>query len=275
MATNPLQQFFRQPKIFISLPSLGIYNTADDFDGDVSHLPVYGMTGMDEILVKTPDALLNGEATVKVITSCVPAIKEPWNLSTIDLDSVLSAIRIATYGNQLGISNVCPKCLTENEYEFDIATFIEHYAKCKFENKIVLGDLTVKVRPLTYKLSSEFGVRNFQLQQKLKNVQELEGEDEKRELLTEIYQDLATLQNDIFIAGIESVDTTTQVVTERGFIKEWVENCDSGILDQIRKLITKNQTTWRSPTQHVKCDNCGHEQFVNITLDQSDFFVAA
>ena len=275
MALNPLQQFFRQPKIFISLPSLGVYNAPNAFDGDVSHLPVYGMTGMDEILVKTPDALLSGESTVKVITSCCPAIKDPWQLSSIDLDSVLTAIRIATYGNQLGISNTCPKCGTENEYEFDIATFIDHYANCKFDNKVVLGELTVKLRPLTYKQSTEFGLRNFQLQQTLKNAQLVDDEDEKRKLLSEIYENLATLQNDIFIAGIDSVDTTSQVVTERGFIKEWVENCDGSVLDQIRKQITKNQETWRSPNQHVKCENCGHEQFVNITLDQSDFFVAA
>jgi len=275
MATNPLQQFFRQPKIFISLPSMGVYNNPTDFDGDISHLPVYGMTGMDEILVKTPDALLSGDSTVKIISSCVPAIKDPWKLSGIDLDSVLTAIRIATYGNQLEIGNTCPACGTENEYEFDIATFIDYYSSCKFENKVVLGDLTVKLRPLNYKQSTDFSMRNFQLQQTLKQIQDIEDEDEKRKKLSELYEQLANLQNDIFVTGIESVDTGSQVVTERGFIKEWVENCDGQLLEQIRQQITKNQQTWRSPSQNVKCDNCGHEQYVNITLDQSDFFVPA
>lgn len=275
MATNPLQQFFRQPKIYISLPSLGVYNAQGAFDGDVSHLPVYGMTGMDEILVKTPDALLSGESTVKVIASCIPAIKDPWQLSTIDLDSVLTSIRIATHGNQLGIENICPQCTTANEYEFDLATFIDHYANCKFENKVILGDLTVKLRPLTYKQSTDFSLRNFQLQQVLKQVQEIEDDEEKRKKIAEIYEGLAELQNDIFIAGIESVSTGSETVTERGFIKEWIENCDSSLLDDIRSQISHNQNKWRSPTQKVKCDNCGHEQVLNITLDQADFFVAA
>lgn len=275
MATNPLQQYFRQPKIFISLPSLGVYNKPGAVDGDIGHIPVFGMTGMDEILVKTPDALLSGDSTVKVIASCIPAIKDPWELSTIDLDSVLTAIRVATYGNNLALSNTCPVCGTEHDYDFDLATFIEYYASCKFENKIILGDLTIKLRPLSYKQSSEFGVKNFQLQQTLKQVNALEDEDEKRKQLGAIFEHLAALQNDIFIAGIESIDTAAAVVTEHGFIKEWVENCDSEQLGKVRSQIEANQRTWRSPEQKIKCDNCEHEQVLTITLDQSDFFVAA
>ena len=32
------------------------------------------MTAKDEMMFKTPDALLNGQATVDVIQSCIPAI---------------------------------------------------------------------------------------------------------------------------------------------------------------------------------------------------------
>lgn len=67
---NPLKQFFRQPAIYLRLPSNG------DFwpDGavDVPHnreLPVYPMTALDEITYRTPDALFNGQAVVTVIQS--------------------------------------------------------------------------------------------------------------------------------------------------------------------------------------------------------------
>ena len=72
--SNPLQQYFRQPKIFISLPSKGLYYGAGSFQGDYNSVPIMAMTGMDEILMKTPDALFNGEATFKVIESCCPFI---------------------------------------------------------------------------------------------------------------------------------------------------------------------------------------------------------
>lgn len=275
MAQNPLQQYFRQPKVYISLPSRGIYNEPNSFDGDVNHLPVFGMTGMDEILVKTPDALLTGESTVKVIASCVPAIKNPWSLSVIDLDTVLTAIRIATYGNNLTISNVCPKCKTENDYEFDLSKFIDYYANCKYDNKVIVGDLTVFIRPLTYKESSDFSVKNFQQQQMLKQIGNFEDEEEKKQQMAALFEELAKLQNEIMISGIESINVNGATVTEKGFIREWVENCDTSMLDQIKEQIFNNQTTWVSPAQKVKCNNCGAESKLTISLDQSDFFVLA
>lgn len=275
MSQNPLQQYFRQPKVFISLPSHGVYNRPGMINGDVDHLPVFGMTGMDEILVKTPDALLTGESTVKVIASCCPAITNPWELNVIDLDSILTAIRVATYGNTLSIANVCGKCGTENEYDFDLSTFIDYYTSCKYDNKVISGDLTIYLRPLTYRESSAFSLRNFQQQQMLRQIGEMTDEDEKQKQLSALFEDLAKLQNELFIAGIESITVGSTDVTERGYIKEWIENCDSSLLDGIKKQIKKNQDTWISPTQKVKCNNCGAESHVSISLDQSDFFVQA
>ena len=70
---NPLKKHLRQPKIYIKLPSQGKYwhPNAIDFP-ESGELPVYAMTARDEITFKTPDALLNGQATVDVIQSCMP-----------------------------------------------------------------------------------------------------------------------------------------------------------------------------------------------------------
>ena len=81
MAQNPLQQYYRQPKVFIPLPSGGIYNKLGTLSGDVSHMPIYSMTGMDEIIVKTPDALLSGKSTVSIIESCCPTVKNGWEVT--------------------------------------------------------------------------------------------------------------------------------------------------------------------------------------------------
>jgi hypothetical protein len=77
---NPLRQYFRQPAIYIKLPSGGKYyaDSAIDFpvNGDI---PVFPMTVKDELTLKTPDALLSGESTVKVIESCCATIKDAWD----------------------------------------------------------------------------------------------------------------------------------------------------------------------------------------------------
>ena len=66
--TNPLTKYFRQPKIYLRLPSKGRYYPAGSLDmPDSGELPVYAMTAKDELMFKTPDALLNGESVVEVI----------------------------------------------------------------------------------------------------------------------------------------------------------------------------------------------------------------
>ena len=75
--SNPLSKYFRQSKLYISLPSQGKHYPAGAIDFPESgEVEVYSMTAKDELLFKTPDALLNGQATVDVIQSCIPAIKD-------------------------------------------------------------------------------------------------------------------------------------------------------------------------------------------------------
>lgn len=275
MAQNPLQQYFRQPRIFISLPSHGVYNAPGTINGDVERIPVFGMTGMDEILMKTPDALLSGESTAKVINSCCPAITDPWDLSNLDADLVLTAIRIATYGNTMTVVKVCDECQTENEYELDLNKLIDHYGHCAYDNKIVLKDLTIKIRPLNYKQSTDFALRNFQLQQQLSQLDDIKDETEKKTLLNSLFQQLSTLQNEIFVAGIESVDTGKVVVTEREFIAEWVANCDSSVIESIKQHIQQNQDQWTDVKHDVVCEHCGATAKIAVEMDQSSFFARA
>lgn len=275
MAQNPLQQYFRQPKIFISLPSQGAYNKPGTIEGDVNNLPVYGMTGMDEIIIKTPDALLTGESTVKVIQSCCPAIKDPWGLSALDLDLVLSAIRIATYGKEMGLSASCPKCEEENDYDVDLTRIIDHFSKCKYDSRVIVGDLVITTQPLNYEQSTKFNVKNFELQQRISQVDFIEDKDARQKQINELWQQLADVQRTIFAATIESVQTQTDTVTERGFIDEWLLNCDKEIITSIRNHIDLNRQAWTMPKYKVSCMECKHEFDLAIDLDQANFFETA
>ena len=72
---NPLQKYFRQPKIYLSLPSKGHWYPEGAIEmTENGELPVYAMTAKDELAFKTPDALLNGQSVVDVVKSCVPTV---------------------------------------------------------------------------------------------------------------------------------------------------------------------------------------------------------
>ena len=103
---NPLAKFFRQPAIFIKLPSRGKWWDEGALENtENGELPVYSMTTKDEVLLKTPDALLNGQGVVDVIQSCIPNIKNAWKMPSVDVDTVLIAIRIATFGNKMSFDS--------------------------------------------------------------------------------------------------------------------------------------------------------------------------
>ena len=270
--SNPLQQFFRQPKIYIKLPSQGVYSQPGTIQGDVNNLPVYSLTGMDEIILKTPDALLSGESSVKVIESCIPSIKNAWDIAILDTQVIFAAMRIATFGNEMTVANTCSKCEEENEYDLDLTRIIDHFSKLQYDNKVVLRDLVIKLQPLSYRQSTDFNLRNFQLQQKIRQAENIKDETEQQTMINTLFEELSVIQNELYKASIDSVEVNNQVVTQKAFIHEWLDNCDKEVFDKIKEHIEKTRETWKIPTYPVKCDSCGHEVNLYVELDQSNFF---
>ena len=275
MAQNPLQQYFRQPKIFIGLPSKGVFNKIGSLQGDVTHMPVYGMTGMDEILMKTPDALMTGESTVKVIESCCPNIKDGWELSAIDNEIVLASIRIATYGNEITVSHTCESCGEEGQYQLDLSKLIEHYNNFKYDNSVSINSLTIKLKPLSYRESTVLSMKNYAIQKQIAQLNTIQDDEKRQHQLTILYDDLSKLQNEIFVASIDTVETPNQAVTEREFITEWVLNCDKEIFDAMKEKFTKMRQDLRAPPFIAECDACNAENKIKFELDDSNFFAQA
>lgn len=270
--TNPLQKFFRQPKVYISLPSKGLYYETGALQGDYNNVPIFAMSGMDEIIMKTPDALFTGEGTTKVIESCCPYIKNARQMPTIDVDAILIAIRIATFGPTMTVSKTCTKCGTENEYEIELNNFLEYFAGLKYINTVqVFENLLIRIRPLQYEEMSYFSIENFKLQKTLAQVNDLKDE-ERQKRVDEIYANLSELQLQLFLTVIESVQVDNQSVVEKAHIEEWLRNSDRESYKLIKEKLEQNKEVWDVPSQKVGCANCGTENTLTVTLDQSNFF---
>ena len=144
MSDNPLKSYFRQPKIYLSLPSPEKFYPSGCFEPtETGELPVYAMTAKDELNFKTPDALLNGQATVDVIQSCIPNIKNAWLLPSTDLDAILIAIRIATYGEMMDINTVVPVVNEERTYQLNLRGILDELKAEKFEEFVTVDDLCI------------------------------------------------------------------------------------------------------------------------------------
>jgi hypothetical protein len=270
--SNPLLKYFRQPKIYINLPSRGLYYENNSLQGNYEQVPIFAMTGMDEIISKTPDALFSGEATAKVIESCCPVIKNAKLMPSIDLDALLIAIRIATFGPTMNFTQVCKNCSTENDYEVELNVIIDYFQNLKFVNTINIDEnLIIKVRPLLYEEMNYFAIENFKLQKMLYQTRDLE-DAERQKTIDKIYLDLSDLQLQLFLTVISSIQIPDMVVSEKDFIEEYLRNCERDQYNLIKSKLEENKETWAIPKQKIQCSNCKTEDEMQVVLDQSNFF---
>jgi len=275
MENNPLQAYYRQPKIYLNLPSKGKFYPNGAINGDPSSLPVFGMTAMDEIMLKTPDALFSGQSVVSVIQSCIPGIVDAWKMPTIDIDSALIAIRIATYGSKMPMTFKCKGCKEENQIDLDLSGTLDYFMNLEYEDFIFIDPLTVHIKPLNYKGQSEFQQRQYELQKMLTQTYDNMSEEEKSKHINGIFEQLATIQTDIFKSCIASVEADDTIVENKEQILEWINNSDAQFFDKIKKHLEKLSDVWKVQSQTATCASCEMENKVAIGLDYSSFFVKA
>lgn len=166
--TNPLSQYFRQPAIYIRLPSGGEFYPQGTLDMPANfELPVLPMTAIDEITYRTPDALFNGTAVTNVIESCVPNIKDAWVVPSTDLDTILVGIRIATYGHEMDVNCTCPKCSHEDSFLLDLRSSIDMMKPADYRTPLTNRDMEIYFQPMTYKMLNQNNQLQFEEQKVL------------------------------------------------------------------------------------------------------------
>lgn len=272
--SNPLAGYYRQPKIFIKLPSGGEFypQGALDTSQDDSYA-VYAMTAKDELMFKTPDALINGQATVEVIRSCVPAIRDPWKMPSIDIDAVLIAIRVATYGQNMDVTADCPSCEKRNDYVFNLVGYLEKLSSFQFTTRVEVGPLTVNIRPYSYSETTKASIRAIE-QKRIFDVVNDEDmdEEEKLDAFSNSFIKLTELTVDIIAGCITSIVTPEGEVSDGKLIAEFINNAPSDVFNTINEHVVGMKNDIEMSMQHVHCAECSHEYDVNLTIDQSNFF---
>jgi hypothetical protein len=269
--SNPLQKYFRQPKLFISLPSKGRFYKENSLQGDYNNVPIFAMTGMDEIIMKTPDALFSGEATIKLIESCCPFIKDAKHTPSLDVDVLLIAIRASTFGDEMLLEHSCKNCKTENEYNVKLSSLLDHYQSKEYDSILKIQELTINIRPMSYEEMTKLNIENFKIQKTLVQLSNL-PEEQRQEYLDKIYQDLASVQLELFTTCIESIETPEGDVEDKEHIREWLKNSGRETYKTVKEKLEANKDNWKIPSLPVKCSECGTEDQINIVMDQSNFF---
>jgi hypothetical protein len=281
-AANPLTAFMRQPKIYIKLPSQGLFWPAGSLEvTETGEYPVYGMTARDELLLKIPDALMNGQAVVDVIQHCVPNIKNAWSTPTIDLDLILVAIRIATYGEMM----TTPVSFgdLELDYQMDLRVVMDQLnSQISWNTTVSISpEITVFVKPLTYREVSQTAVQTFETQKIMDIVNnDTMNEEDKLRLFKESFTKLTAVTLDTVTKSIYKIDTVNGSTSNLDHIQEFINNADKTIFNQIQEHLDqlKEQNSIKPITVAVT-DEMREQGFtgdtveIPITFDAATFFV--
>jgi hypothetical protein len=280
--TNPLAKYYRQPAVYIELPTKGRYYDAGVFTPtETGAIPVLPMTAKDELMFKTPDAMINGQATVDVIRSCIPNFRDPWQMTNYDTDTVLLGIRIATYGETMDISYTVPGTMEQQTYALNLVSLLEQIKNVKIADEATTKQgFKIRISPLTYKTLTEIQSAQYEQQKIYATVQNSQlSEQEKSQQFVKSFYKLNTINFDLLIKAIAEITTPDGVtVKDPKAIEEFCNNCDSKLINEIQDLLADIRRQAQIPAIKMQSTE---EQIkkgapvnydIPVTFDNSNFF---
>jgi hypothetical protein len=280
--TNPLNKYFRQAAIHITLPSNGDYPPHVVTPSATGEFPVMPMTAKDEIKFKTPDALMNGQGVVDVIQSCIPNIKDAWQIKSHDVDTILIAIRIATYGETMDLQFNVPTINEQVTHTINLPATLDQIRQDKIQNTITLEDgLIVETRPLTYRDMTQTSLKTFQQQKMYSSVQNSDiSDEEKVKRFDESFKALTELNSKVLLKNISKVTTPEGAeVSDPVQIKEFVDNANATLITELQDELavirvqgSVKPLTLKATEDQIKKGAPATYQ-VPVTFDTANFFV--
>ncbi len=272
---NPLSKYFRKPTIYVQIPTGGRFNPEID-KTILDEIPIMPMTAIDEISMSNPDELLNGEALVNLIASCVPSIPEPRNLCNVDADFLYLAIKHATYGKNIEHTHTCSNCEEQADYNIDINSILDKFPEIHDVEPVEYKDLKIYVHPPKMESMTRMALIEVEQTRILDAIS-----DTGDESITEIelakqfalsFRKVSKQNVNLLIEAIDRIETLDEVVTDKDTILEFMNNCETKVITRINDQITKvNNRPKDLTTFEFTCDACDNKEKVKFELNPVNF----
>lgn len=270
-ASNPLlDRINKMPGETIRLPSLGKFYDKDIIEtiNDSGEVIVYPMTMTDEMMMKSPDMLVQGSAIEYVIRRCVPAVKSPMDLAVRDIDYLLTQLRRISVGSKLELTYTCGHdhgvdadgnpivCGEKQEVIIPLDMFLgdsKEIDPLKFQDEYTYitesDNRTVLLKPVSF--------RDF-----LK-IQHIDGN------LTNNPEQFKKYIQDTFMSIVKSVDGHT----DRDLIRQWIDILP---LKDSKAILKKSQSISQFGLEFkfvAKCRKCKAKTDLSFDINPTSFFI--
>lgn len=273
---NPLQQYFRMPGTIVNIPSGGRFQNEGNVTFTASgEVEVFPMKASDEMLMKNPESLMSGAAIERAIKSCVPGVRDVQQLPSPDVDTLLLAIRAATYGSKMEINEVCPNCGKDHSMVVNINLMLETVRPLEDQYQVRINDdMVVNLRPFTFRTSTRANIMAFQEARKVQLVDnDNYTEQEKNAQLQESFERITAMNMSMISESIESIAIPNGVVVDRRHIKEFVDQAPAPWIDRIQEELGRiNREYGLEKEVETECQSCNHKWLITVGFDPSTFF---
>jgi len=275
MDHNPLSKYYRQPALYLKLPSEGKFWPAGSIEIPPNgEIPVLPMSGKDDIAMRNADGLMNGATTVSVIQSCCPCIKDAWQTPSIDLDAILIAIRIASYGNSMDFDTKCVNCKEDMTYSADLSAILGEINAPDFSKGKDVNGLIVSFKPNSYLAFNATNQEKYIQQRTVRMLQDSNlSESDKIEKIKQAVFEITERTVERVASFIEHIITPDGVkVEDENFIKDFVMNADQATYNLLRDTIFEYNKDYSIKPMNIKCSACGHEDIRQFQFEPASFF---
>jgi hypothetical protein len=279
---NPLQRYYRSIKSYITLPSGTHYypETVLSTVSTTGEVGIMAMTSQDELMFKNPDALLNGEAMISLLNSCVVGLKNPKKLLINDVDAIIVAIRIATYGKDMPIVVDCPACEEKNHFDVDLDGVIGFMSHLDESYTVTLSNgIIVYLKPYYYENSITATLKAFEQSKIMKSLNnDLLPDEEKFKIFSGGFDSIVKFNIDLLANSIIKIeDADNNVIIEankdnKRYIIDLLNNIDKHDSDVISEKVSEINKVGINKKLDITCQKCKHEWQSTIEYDPVTFF---
>jgi|TARA_R110001606_G_scaffold7958_2_gene34846 hypothetical protein len=271
---NPLNKYFRQPKIYIKLPTGGKFNP--ELETTVlDEIGVCSMSAIDEITLKNPESLLNGEAIISIIKSCVPSISDPRKLCNIDVEALFLAIQYATYNKDITHEHTCSKCSEVSEFSIDVNYMLNRFPDIDFIEPIQYEDALIHIRPPTVDNITRMTLIDLEQKRIIQGLSTVDDQSEEMEVAKKFYNSfkkIAEFNVDMLANAISHIEIPDMKVSDQDQISEFLHNIPTTLVDEINEAVGKLVDKPEEATlMKFVCSECGQEDEVQMEMNPANF----
>ncbi len=297
--TNPLLDDLSFPPVAICLPTSAYWydDGVIDPNADPLNLDVKPIGILAEQNCRDPWLLASGKAIPRIVREVCPSILLPEELAEVDIEAILLATRLASYGDSMKLTHKCQNkdvddngdgevCGEENDLDLNIQEFITRYDQIRNLDDYVVQlqavAHTVYLRPTPYKQSLRVLKQAVMAEKTFNSFEDMSAEDFVMDSSKiNDYSQLADLTSEVTVESIvESIHYVTTVKGDKVFdketIREWLLAMHT---DESKLIIAKmnelaGELRQRSEVKY-NCHACGFENKFMLEMDPQRLFMRA